>query len=72
MYTGFFASSWKVQSSPITANDFIQKHQPWAGIKREATAEFLKNRIANVANKSTGYYNVNPVIVTTISCKKSF
>ena len=72
VYTGFFASSWKVQSSPIKANDFIQKHQPWAGIKREATAAFLKSGVANIANKSTGYYNVNPVIEPRYPVKRAF
>ena len=42
VYTGFFASSWKVQSSPVKANDFIQKHQPWAGIKEKLQECFLQ------------------------------
>ena len=62
VYTGFFASSWKAQGTPVRPKDPIEKFSPWNTIKRQATAEFLKNKTANKGNKSTGYYNVKPFI----------
>tara|TARA_R100001163_G_scaffold512_3_gene787 strand:- start:2329 stop:2844 length:516 start_codon:yes stop_codon:yes gene_type:complete len=41
VYTGFFASSWKAQSSPVRSRDRIEKFQPWAGIKRQASTAFF-------------------------------
>ena len=72
VYTGFFASSWKAQSSPIRATDRIEKFKPWADIKKEATANFLKNSFADSTNKSTGYYNVKPVIKARFPVKRAF
>ena len=72
VYTGFFASSWVAQGTPIKAIDPIEKFEPWASIKRQATAEFLKNRAANITNKSTGYYNVKPVIEPRFPVKRAF
>ena len=72
VYTGFFASSWVAQGTPIKAIDPIEKFEPWASIKRQATAEFLKNRTANSSNKSTGYYNVKPVIEPRFPVKRAF
>ena len=72
VYTGFFASSWVAQGSPVNPRDAIEKFSPWAGIKQQATAEFLKNRTANAANKSTGYYNVKPIIEPRFPVKRAF
>jgi len=52
VYTGFFASSWKAQSSPVKATDFIQKHQPWSGIKQQATTAFLSGTGGNAPRNS--------------------
>ena len=65
VYTGFFASSWKVQSSPINANDLIQNNQPWAGIKREATRMFLASSVKENKPK-------NPVIEPRYPVKRAF
>ena len=54
VYTGFFASSWKAQSSPVRPKDRIEKFQPWAGIKRQATGAFLAG--------TSGSVPTNPVI----------
>jgi hypothetical protein len=54
VYTGFFASSWKAQSSPVRPTDRIKKFQPWAGIKRQATGAFLAG--------TSGSVPTNPVI----------
>ena len=72
VYTGFFASSWKVQGTPINPTDPIEKFEPWANIKRQATAEFLKNKTANKKYKSTGYYNVKPVIKPRFPIERVF
>ena len=72
VYTGFFASSWVAQGSPVKPKDPIENFQPWASIKKQATAEFLKNRTANASNKSTGYYNVKPVIEPRFPVKRAF
>ena len=63
--TGFFASSWKVQSSPVKANDFIQKFEPWKGIKREATRMFLASSVKENRPK-------NPVIEPRYPVKRAF
>ncbi len=65
VYTGFFASSWKVQSSPIKADDFIQEFAPWKGIKREATRMFLASSVKENRPK-------NPVIEPRYPVKRAF
>ena len=72
VYTGFFASSWVAQGSPVKPRDAIEKFSPWAGSKQQATTEFLRNRNANAGNKSTGYYNVKPVIEPRFPVKRAF
>ena len=37
VYTGFFASSWKVQTTGVKAKDDIRKFKPWADIKKAST-----------------------------------
>tara|TARA_Y100000401_G_C8300275_1_gene213647 strand:+ start:301 stop:780 length:480 start_codon:yes stop_codon:yes gene_type:complete len=34
-WTGFFASSWKVQNSPVKPMNDVMKYNPWAKIKRK-------------------------------------
>ena len=72
VYTGFFASSWKAQGTPVRPIDPIEKFSPWNSIKRKATAEFLKNKTANEGNKSTGYYNVKPFIQPRFPVDRAF
>jgi len=67
VYTGFFASSWQAKGSPIRPTDFIQSYQPWAGIKREATAAFLASANAVPGNKPK-----NPVIQPRYPVKRAF
>ena len=64
VYTGFFASSWKAQSSPVQATDFIQKHQPWSGIKQQATTAFLSGTGGNAPP--------NPVVRPRFPVKRAF
>lgn len=35
VYTGFFASSWKVQTMGVKAKDDVYKFKPWADLARE-------------------------------------
>ena len=65
VYTGFFASSWQAQGSPVRATDFIQQNQPWAGIKREATRMFLASSVKENRPK-------NPVIQPRYPVKRAF
>ena len=37
VWTGFFASSWKVQTTGVRAKDDIRKFKPWADIKKAST-----------------------------------
>tara|TARA_R110002020_G_scaffold316839_1_gene532195 strand:- start:3566 stop:4078 length:513 start_codon:yes stop_codon:yes gene_type:complete len=34
VYTGFFASSWKVNTSPIVAKDKVEDFSPWSEIRQ--------------------------------------
>ena len=54
VYTGFFASSWVAQGSPVRARDKIKRFQPWSGIKQQAMTAFLAGTGGNAA--------FNPVI----------
>ena len=36
VYTGFFASSWKVQTTGVKAKDDIRKFRPWSNIKKDS------------------------------------
>ena len=37
VWTGFFASSWKVQTTGVRAKDDIRRFKPWADIKKAST-----------------------------------
>ena len=43
VYTGFFASSWKTQTSPIVSQDRVEEFAPWSGI-RERKRKDPKNK----------------------------
>ena len=42
VWTGFFASSWKVQTMGVKAVDKVEDFNPWKTIKRQKSEEFLK------------------------------
>ena len=42
VWTGFLASSWKVRRNSINQVDRVEEHEPWAGLKREASEEFFR------------------------------
>ena len=64
VYTGFFASSWVAQGSPVRARDEIKKNQPWAGIKQQAMTAFLAGTGGNAPR--------NPVIQPRYPVKRVF
>ena len=37
VYTGFFASSWKVQTTGVRPKDDIRNFRPWSNIKKNST-----------------------------------
>ena len=41
VWTGFFASSWKIQGTAIIPTDKVENYEPWATIKRAASLEFF-------------------------------
>ena len=64
VYTGFFASSWKVQSSPIKPTDKIENFKPWSGIKKQAMTAFLAGTGGNKPQ--------SPVIRPRFPVKRAF
>ena len=64
VYTGFFASSWVAQGSPVRARDEITKFQPWSGIKQEAMTAFLAGTGGNAP--------LNPVVQARFPVKRAF
>ena len=46
VWTGFFASSWKIQATPIAATDRAENHLPWKAIKYERSLDFFTRRAA--------------------------
>ena len=64
VYTGFFASSWKVQSSAIRATDKVKNFKPWSGIKKQATTTFFAG--------TGGDKPLNPVVRPRFPVKRAF
>ena len=52
VYTGFFASSWKVQTMGVKAVDKVEDFQPWASIKKAKKSSWNKD---SVKTKNTTY-----------------
>ena len=46
VWTGFFASSWKIQGTAIIPTDKVENYEPWATIKRERSLDFFARRKA--------------------------
>tara|TARA_R100001079_G_C4373359_1_gene119974 strand:- start:29 stop:556 length:528 start_codon:yes stop_codon:yes gene_type:complete len=64
VYTGFFASSWKAQNTPVKATDRVEKFKPWSGIKKQAMTAFLAGTGGNKPQ--------NPVIQPRFPVKRAF
>ena len=49
VWTGFFASSWKVQTTGIRAKDDIRKFKPWSNInKASKSTHCLKKSVGGM------------------------
>ena len=70
VYTGFFASSWKVQTMAINPTEEAENHQPWKGIKREASEYFFKNKRAMPRNLVKNKIKIRYPIKKTFNFKK--
>tara|TARA_R100000654_G_scaffold4598_1_gene13541 strand:+ start:762 stop:1292 length:531 start_codon:yes stop_codon:yes gene_type:complete len=44
VFTGFFASSWKVQNSPVTATHKAENYEPWATQRQIVWKAFSKGQ----------------------------
>ena len=41
VWTGFFASSWKVQTMAVAATEKAEDFQPWKSIKNERSLDYF-------------------------------
>ena len=64
VYTGFFASSWVAQGTPVKATDKVENFKPWSGIKKQAMTAFLAG--------TGGNKPLNPVIQPRFPVKRAF
>ena len=64
VYTVFFASSWKVQSSAIRETEKVKNFKPWSGIKKQATTTFFAG--------TGGDKPLNPVVQPRFPVKRAF
>ena len=44
VFTGFFASSWKAQNSPVTATHKVENYEPWATQRKIVWQAFSKGQ----------------------------
>lgn len=70
VYTGFFASSWKVQTMAVNAVEKAEDHQPWKGIKRIASEYFFENKHAMPANQVPHKIEMRYPVKKTFNFKK--
>ena len=70
VYTGFFASSWKAQTMAVNAVEKSEDHQPWKGIKREASEFFFKNKYAMPASQVPHKIQIRFPIKKTFNIKR--
>ena len=70
VYTGFFASSWKVQTMGVRAVEKAEDHQPWKGIKRIASEYFFENKHAMPANEVPHKIQIRYPVEKTFNIKR--
>ena len=70
VYTGFFASSWKVQTMGVRAVEKAEDHQPWKGIKRIASEYFFENKHAMPANQVPHKIQIRYPVEKTFNIKR--
>ena len=44
VWTGFFASSWKVQTTGVKAKDYARKFAPWKSLRKQESIAFFNGR----------------------------
>ena len=64
VWTGFFASSWKVQTTGVKAKDDIRKFKPWSDIKKSSTK--------SINGKWVSTRPTNPTVKTRYPNKRTF
>ena len=69
-YSGFFASSWKVQTMAVNAVEKAEDHQPWKGIKRIASEYFFENKRTMPANQVPHKIEMRYPVKKTFNFKK--
>jgi len=62
VYTGFFASSWKVANTPPKAKDDILKFKPWSEIKRQSKGKRPSNPKVQPRFKSDRTFNIKKTV----------
>ena len=62
VYTGFFASSWKVANSPPKAKDDILKFKPWSEIKRQSKGKRPSNPKVQPRFKVNRTFNIKKTV----------
>ena len=70
VYTGFFASSWKVQTMGVRAVEKAEDYQPWKGIKRIASEYFFENKHAMPANQVPHKIQIRYPVEKTFNIKR--
>ena len=62
VYTGFFASSWKVANTPPKAKDDILKFKPWSEIKRQSKGKRPSNPKVQPRFKVNRTFNIKKTV----------
>ena len=62
VYTGFFASSWKVANTPPKAKDDILKFKPWSEIKRQSKGKRPSNPKVQPRFKVDRTFNIKKTV----------
>ena len=62
VYTGFFASSWKVANTPPKAKDDILKFKPWSEIKRQSKGKRPSNPKVEPRFKVSRTFNIKKTV----------
>ena len=62
VYTGFFASSWKVANTPPKAKDDIKNFKPWSEIKRQSKGKRPSNPKVEPRFKVSRTFNIKKTV----------
>ena len=62
VYTGFFASSWKVANTPPKAKDDIKNFKPWSEIKRQSKGKRPSNPKVQPRFKVTRKFDIKKTV----------